>query len=103
MRASIAFPGIHACEGVERSSLRSPDPHRVELRPTRRPWNLEIRTGQNVRPAVRAHRGQRQPHIHRELRPTSHARAGHGLPPLRKDGGQMRPEQPKPRHVSPAQ
>ena len=45
MRASIAFPGIHACESVERSSLRSPDPRHVELRPTRRPRNLEIRTG----------------------------------------------------------
>ena len=103
MRASITCPGIQACEGVERSSLRSPDPRRVELRPTRRPRSLEIRTGQNIRPAVRAHRGQRQPHIHSELHPTSQARASHGLPPLRKDSGQMRPEQTKPRHVSPAQ
>lgn len=97
------LPGIHACEGVERSSLRSPDPRRVELRPTRRPRNLEIRTGQNIRAAVRAHRGQPQAHVDGELRPAPQARASHGLSPLRKDGGQMRPEQTKPRHVSPAE
>ena len=101
MRASISFRGIRAREDAETSSLRSPDPRRVERRTTRRPRSFEIRTGQNIRAAVRAHRGQRQPHVDGELRQTPQARAGHGLPPLRKDGGQMRPEQTKPRHVSP--
>ena len=95
--------GIQARDGTERSSLRSPDPRRVERRATRRPRGFEIRTGLNIRPTVRAHRGQRQPDIHRELRLASQARASHGLPPLRKDGGQMRPQQTKPRHISPAQ
>ena len=71
------------------SSFR-PHPGRGEWQPALRFRSLDVRASENVGPAVRTHRRQRQPYVDDELRLTAQALTRHRLPTLRRGRRQMR-------------
>ena len=81
------------------SSFR-PHPGRDEWQPTLRFRSLNVRASENVGPAVRTHRRQRQPYVDGELRLTAQALTRHRLATLRRRRRQMRTQQQPRAHRS---
>ncbi len=62
--------------------------------------SLDVRASENIGPAVRTHRRQRQPYVDGELRLTAQALTRHRLPTLRRRRRQMRTQPPPRAHRS---